>query len=164
MPDGGWRICRSDPAGYEGKKLKSINETTRTAEEEEKKEAERLNQENKALLDFLKETLGERIKKASISKKLVSHPVCMTADGPVSIEMEKYFKSLGTEAPDMKAERVLELNPSSPAFAALAKALDTDRERAKKYAEILYNQSLLIAGLSIEDPSSYADLVCSLMQ
>jgi molecular chaperone HtpG len=150
---------------YEGKKLKSINEDdAHGLTEEEKKEAERLNQENKALLDFLKETLGERIKEARISKKLVSHPVCMTADGPVSIEMEKYFKSLGTEAPDMKAERVLELNPSSPAFAALAKALDTDRERAKKYAEILYNQSLLIAGLSIEDPSSYADLVCSLMQ
>jgi molecular chaperone HtpG len=150
---------------YEGKKLKSVNEDDALPQsEEEKAEAARLGEENKAVLDFLRETLGARIKDARISQKLLSHPVCMTADGPVSIEMEKYFKSLATEGPDMKAERVLELNPGSPAFAALRAAIGTDPDRAKKYAEILYNQSLLIAGLSIEDPAAYADLVCSLMQ
>jgi molecular chaperone HtpG len=150
---------------HQEKKLKSINEDDALAQtDEEKAEAERLGQENRDVLDFLKQTLGDRIKEARVSQKLVSHPVCMTADGPVSIEMEKYFKSLGSDGPDMKAERVLELNPASPALAALRAAVKTDPERAKKYAEILYNQALLIAGLSIEDPSSYADLVCSLMQ
>ena len=115
------------------------------------------------MLDFLKETLGDRIKEARISKILKSHPVCMVADGPMSLEMEKYLKKQNADMEGIKAERVLEVNPDSPAYAALQKAMESDPEKAKKYAELLYCQALLIADLPLEDPSAYTDLVCSLM-
>ena len=112
-------------------------------------------------LTFVKETLGDKVSKVIASKKLISHPVCMTAQGSISFEMEKYFKEVQPEA-NMKAERCLELNINHDAVKALKDAIANDKEKAKKYAEILYNQSLLIAGLPIDDPSAYGDLVCSL--
>ena len=121
-------------------------------------------EENRALLDFVKETLGDRIKEARISNILRSHAVCMTTDGMFSIEMEKYMQRRGNSVPGMQAQRVLELNPESAAFASLKAAFDGgDKERAGKYAQLLYCQALLIAELPLEDPAAYSDLVCSLM-
>jgi molecular chaperone HtpG len=114
----------------------------------------------------VKETLGDQIKEARVSKILKSAPVCLTADGPMSLEMEKYFSKIegGTGGMNMKAERVLELNPASAPFAALKSALDGgDKDKAAKYVQILYHQAMLIAGLPIDDPAAYTDLVCSLM-
>ncbi len=153
-------------AEQEGKAFKSINDDDALPEtEEEKAEAEKQAEENKDVLAFVKETLGDKIKEARISKKLVSHPVCMTTDGPLSLEMEKYLNQMKGEGDprEIVAQRVLELNPNSGAFAALRAAVSEDPEKAKKYAEILYNQALLIANLPVEDPARYADLVCSLM-
>ncbi|MGI6498663.1 MAG: molecular chaperone HtpG [Oscillospiraceae bacterium] len=153
-------------AEQEGKPFKSINDDDALPEtEEEKAEAEKQAEENKDVLAFVKETLGDRIKEARISKKLVSHPVCMTAEGPLSLEMEKYLNQMKGEGDprDIVAQRVLELNPNSGAFKALRAAVSEDPEKAKKYAEILYNQALLIANLPVEDPAGYAELVCSLM-
>ena len=151
-----------------GKKLKSVSDPDALPEtDEEKAEQEKQAEESKPVLDFVKETLGDRIKEARISKILKTAPVCMTADGPMSLEMEKYFAKMEGASPmgGMKAERVLELNPASSAFAALKSALDgEDKDRAAKYAEVLYHQALLIAGLPIEDPAAYTELVCSLMQ
>lgn len=113
------------------------------------------------VMTFVKEALGDRVNEVVASKKLVSHPVCMTAKGGISFEMEKYFATVQPEA-NMKAQRCLELNTSHSAVEAIKNTMESDPEKAKKYAEILYNQSLLIAGLPIEDPSGYADLVCSL--
>ena len=91
--------------------------------------------------------------------------VCMTADGPVSLEMEKYFQRTGGEMmAGMKAQRVLELNPDSAAFAALSRAVESDRDKAARYAKLLYAQAQLIAGLPLEDPAGYTDLVCGLMK
>ncbi len=159
-------FCVQTIREYEGKKLKSINDEDALPEsEEEKKAAEEKAEENKEVLSFLKETLGDKISDARISRILKSHAVCMTADGPVSLEMEKYFQRTGGEMmAGMKAQRVLELNPDSPAFTALKNAVQTDKELAKKYAELLYCQALLIAELPLEDPSAYTDLVCSLMK
>ena len=117
------------------------------------------------MLDFLKETQKDKVSDVRLSKILKSHPVCMTADGPVRLEMEKYFKRAGNEMmAGMSAKRILELNAESEAFAALKRAVESDKERAKKYAQLLYCQALLIAHLPLEDPSAYTDLVCSLMQ
>ncbi len=150
---------------YEGKKLKSINDEDALPEsEEEKKAAEEQTTENKDVLDFLKETLGDRIADARISRILKTHAVCMTADGPVSLEMEKYFKRTGETMPGMTAQRVLELNAEAPAFAALKRAVAEDKDLAAKYAQLLYSQALLIADLPLEDPAGYAELVCSLMK
>ena len=158
-------FCMQTIREFGGKELKSINDEDALPEsEEEKKAAEEKSEENKAVLDFLKETLGDRIADARISRILKSHPVCMTADGPLSLEMEKYFKRTGESMAGMSARRVLELNADSEAFAALKRAVESDRELAKKYAELLYCQALLIADLPLEDPAAYTDLVCSLMK
>ena len=150
-----------------GKKLKPVSDPDALPEtDEEKAEQEKQAQEAKPVLDFVKETLGDRVKEARVSKILKTAPVCMTADGPMSLEMEKYFSKLEGSSPmgAMKAERVLELNPSSAAYGALKGALEgEDKDRAAKYVEVLYHQALLIAGLPIEDPAAYTELVCSLM-
>ncbi|MBR1780788.1 MAG: molecular chaperone HtpG [Oscillospiraceae bacterium] len=149
---------------YDGKTIKSINAEDALPEtEEEKKAAEEKAESGKAVLDFLKETLGERIKEARISRILKSHAVCMVSDGPMSLEMEKYLRRQHADMGGMQAERVLEINPDAPVFAALQSAMESDPEKAKKYAELLYCQALLIAELPLEDPSAYTDLVCSLM-
>jgi len=132
--------------------------------DEEKQAAEKKAEANKPVLDFVKETLGDKVFDVRISKVLRSGAVCLTADGPMSLEMEKYFQRLGgDEAQFMKAQRVLELNADSPAYTALAVAVAQDPDKAKKYAELLYDQALIIAGLPIEDTARYTDLVCSLM-
>ena len=150
----------------DGKALKNVSDDDALPlSDEEKAQTEKQAQENKDVLDFVKETLGDRVKEARVSKILKSAPVCMTADGPVSLEMEKYFQKVDPNAAkEMKAARVLELNPDSGAFAALRSALDEDKERAKTYAELLYQQALLIAGFPLEDPAGYTELVCSLMK
>ncbi len=151
-----------------GKKLKSVADPDALPESDEEKAAqEKQAEEAKPVLDFVKETLGDRIHEARVSKILKSAPVCMTADGPMTLEMEKYFSRVEANPMmgPMKAQRVLELNPNAAPFAALKNALDAgDRDKAAKFTEILYHQALLIAGLPIEDAAAYTELVCSLME
>ena len=151
---------------FGGKKLKSVNDEDALPEsDEEKKATEEKTEENREVLDFLKETLAGKIKDARISRILKSHAVCMKADGPVSLDMEKYLKKLDSAAMgEMQVERVLELNPDAPAFAALKHAVATDKELAAQYAKLLYGQALLLADLPLEDVSEYAQLVCKLMK
>ena len=149
---------------YKEKTIKSINAEDALPEtEEEKKASEEKAEASKEVLEFVKATLGDRIKEARISKILKSHPVCMTADGYMSLEMEKYMKRNGADMQGMEAERVLELNADAPVFEVLKDAVSNDPEKAAKYVEILYNQALLIADLPIENSAAYTDLVCSLM-
>ncbi len=151
---------------YEETPFKSVNDKDALPEsEEEKAQAEKKTEENKDVLDFVKEALGDRIKEARISRILKSGAVCLTADGPVSLEMEKYFRRMDpSQANSMSAQRVLELNPDSGAFAALRAAVDSDKEKAAQYVNLLYNQALIIAGIPLEDPAAYTELVCSLMK
>ena len=116
----------------------------------------------KPVLDFVKEALGEDVKEVRASKVLKSHPVCLTAGEGLSFEMEKYLNALQPDKP-IHADRILELNTAHPVFAALEKAVQDDPETAKKYARLLYDQALLIAGLPLDDPSGYTDLVCELL-
>ena len=117
----------------------------------------------KDAFDFIKETLGGRVDTVKASTKLKTHPVCLTSGEGVTFEMEKYFTAVQPEL-GLKAKRILEINVDHPAFLAFEAARATDPEKARKYAEILYNQAVLIAGMPIEDPSSYTDLLCSLWQ
>lgn len=119
-------------------------------------------EENDALLTFVKETLGDKVAEVTASKKLVSHPVCLTAKGGISFEMEKYFNAVQPNS-GMRAQRVLELNMNHSAVKTMASLIENDIEKAKKYAEVLYCQAILIAGFPLENPSEYTDLVCSLM-
>ena len=110
---------------------------------------------------FLKEALGDKVDQVKASTRLKTHPVCLSSGQGITFEMEKYFTAVQPEL-GMKAKRILEINVDHPAFAAFETARIIDPDKAKKYAEILYNQACLIAGLPIENPSAYTDLVCSL--
>ena len=129
----------------------------------EKASVEQAEKDHKALLDCAQETLKGEVSKVRISKILQSGAVCLTAEGPVSLEMEKYFRKMRRDFP-MSAQRVLELNPDAPAFQALCKAYEEDKEKAAAYVEVLYNQALIIADLPLPDPARYAELVCGLMK
>ena len=111
--------------------------------------------------DFIKDALGDEVDEIRVSKKLKTHPVCLTAGEGMSFDMERYFNAVQPEL-GMKAKRILEINTQHSAFAALEKARMNDPEKAKKYAAVLLNQAKLIAGLPIADPSGYTDLLCSL--
>ncbi len=144
---------------YKEKKFCSATNDDLGIENEEKEEEEK---DSSALLTFVKETLGDKVSEVTASKKLVSHPVCLTAKGGISFEMEKYFNSVQPDS-GMKAQRVLELNLSHHAVKTMEELIQTDIEKAKKYAEVLYCQALLIAGLPLENPSEYTDLICSII-
>ena len=149
---------------YEDVKFCNItNDDLGLETEEEKSETEKKQEENKELLDFVKETLGESISDVKLSRKLVSHPVYLTADGEISIEMEKYFSVMKNDmSQKIKAKRVLELNSEHHAFEALKEAYGSDREKAAKLAKILHAQALLIAGLPLENAAEYTELICEL--
>ncbi len=148
---------------YDGKTILSIaSDMAELQSDEEKEKTEKQAEENKDLLEFVTNTLGGRIKKAVISKNLKSHPVCLSADGAVSIEMEKYFAQIPGSEPKPKADKVLELNAEHSAFEALKNAFGSDKSKAEKLAKILYSQAALIAGLQIDNPVEVCDLVCEL--
>ena len=110
---------------------------------------------------FLKEALGDKVDQVKASTRLKTHPVCLSSGQGITFEMEKYFTAVQPEL-GMKAKRILEINVDHPAFAAFETARITDPDKAKKYAQILDNPACLIAGLPIENPSAYTDLICSL--
>lgn len=145
---------------FKEKEFRSVLNDDLGIESENKEEEKEEGQD--ALITFIKETLGDKVSQVVVSKKLKSHPVCLTAQGGISFEMEKYFSVVQPES-GMKAQRVLEINMSHPAVQALKDKVTTNIEEAKKYVQLLYSQSLLIAGLPLENPSEYTDLVCSLM-
>ena len=147
-----------------GKQFKSVSDEDALPQtEEEKKAAEEKAEAGKDVLEAVKEALGDQVKNVRVSSILKSGACCLSADGPVSLEMEKYMSKLeGSDHP--KADRVLELNPDAAPFAAIKKAVDAgDKDTVAKYAKLLYGQSLLMAGLPLEDPAEYAQMVCSLM-
>ena len=148
----------------DGKQFKSVTEEDALPQtDEEKKAAEEKAEAGKPVLEAVKEALGDQVKEVRISALLKSGACCLSADGPVSIEMEKYMRKVEGGQP-MKADRVLELNADSAPFAALKKAVDAgDKDTVSKYARLLYAQALLLADLPLEDPAEYTSLVCSLM-
>ena len=148
----------------DGKKFMSATaEDALPQTDEEKKQAEEKAEAGKPVLEAVKNVLGDQVKEVRISKILKSGACCLSADGPVSLEMERYMRKLeGGE--HMKAQRVLELNADSAPYAALKKAVDAgDQATVEKYSKLLYGQALLLADLPLEDPAGYAELVCSLM-
>ena len=131
--------------------------------EEEKKDAEQKEEEYKDLLDFAKEALDGKVSSVRISHKLKNHAVLLTSEGHITLEMEKYFAEMpGSEDEKMKAQRVLELNASHPAFKALDDAFLNDKEKAKDLIKIMYAQASIMAGLPLDDAVGYSDLVFKL--
>ncbi len=154
-------FCAQTLRAYKEKEFRSVLD--QELEEGAEKKAEEEAEAHKGTFDFVKEALGDKVKEVKASARLKSHPVCLTAGEGLSFEMEKYFQAVQPDA-SIKADRILELNVEHPAFQSLEAAVEADPEKAKTYAALLYNQALLIAGLPLEDPSGYTDLVCGLMK
>jgi molecular chaperone HtpG len=120
-------------------------------------------EENKELFAFMKESLGEKVKEVRASKRLKTHPVCLATEGELSIEMEKVLNALPDKPSSIHAEKILEINTSHQIFEKLKDAFHNDKEKFKKLSNVLFNQALLIEGLTIEDPVQYANDVYELI-
>lgn len=147
----------------DGKEFKSVSDAdlgfdTPEEKEEDKKKAE----ENKDLFKFMTDSLNGKVKTVRLSKRLKTHPVCLTSEGNISLEMEKVINSMPTDN-KIKAERVLEINENHPIFATLTSLYDTNKDKLKDYAQLLYMQALLIEGFTIEDPVDFSNKICDLM-
>ncbi len=132
--------------------------------EEEKKETEQKEAEAKELLDFVKETLGDAVNSVKLSHKLVSGAVCLSTEGGVTLEMERYFRGMPGAPENLRAIRVLEFNGDHPVFQTMQAAFEAgDKDKAATIAKILHAQALLIAGEPLDNPAAYSDLVCGLI-
>ena len=150
---------------YQEKKFKNISQgDLDLATEEEKQEIETKNNQSKELLDAIKNALGDKVNEVKLSTRLKSHPVCLTSSEGMSFEMEKVLSAMPDSNPyGMKATRILEINPNHQIFEALKTVYQEDKEMINDYADLLYNQALLIEGFSIEDPIAFSNKICELM-
>lgn len=130
--------------------------------EEQKEETKKLSEDNKDMLALITEALGGKIKECRISDKLKSHPVCISSFGQISLEMEKILNQ-NPQNQKVTSEKVLEINPNHKIFTAMQKLFETDKDKFKDYASILYDQALLIEGMQIDDPVEFSNKICSLM-
>ncbi|MDR4314956.1 molecular chaperone HtpG [Niallia circulans] len=150
-------------AAYKEKEFKSVSSGDLGLDQEEEKEEKEVTEENKALFDYMKEILSGKVKNVKVSTRLKSHPVCLTAEGEVSIEMEKVL-SMMPDNQNIKADKVLEINKNHEIFQSLKEAYEKDKDKVALYTNLLYNQALLIEGLSIEDPVEFTNNICKLMK
>lgn len=150
---------------YDGKPFKSISDADLDLDtEEEKEEAKKLDEENKDMFAFMQEAIADKVKTVRLSKKLKTHPVCLSSDGSITIEMEKVLNAMPqNDGNKVKAEKALEINPNHPIFEKLKGLYANDKDKLKDYAKLLYDQALLIEGMSIDNPVEFANLVCELM-
>ena len=150
---------------YDGKPFKSISDADLDLDtEEEKEEAKKLDEENKDMFTFMQEAIADKVKTVRLSKKLKTHPVCLSSDGSITIEMEKVLNAMPqNDGNKVEAEKALEINPNHPIFEKLKDLYANDKDKLKDYAKLLYDQALLIEGMSIDNPVEFANLVCELM-
>jgi len=149
---------------FEGKKFANIcTDSIELDSEEEKEELKKKNEDGKKMLDFLKDSIGDGVSSVRFTNKLKKHPVCLTTEGEISLEMEKVLNSMPTNDQKVKANIVLEINENHPIAQKLTELYENDQEKAGKYAKILYAQARLIEGLSVDDPTELSNMVCDLM-
>ncbi len=149
---------------YDEKEFRSASDDDLGIEqsEEAKKESEAKNEENKDLMTAIKDALDGKVNAVKLSTRLKSHPVCFSTEG-ISLEMEKVLNAQPMGG-DVKADKVLEINGNHPVFDAMKKAYeDKNNDKLKKYANLLYDQAMLIEGMTIEDPVEFARSICELM-
>lgn len=147
---------------YEEKEFKSVSSSDLGIEAEEEQLNESEERENKELFDYMKKALAGKVRDVRASKRLKTHPVCLSADGEVTIEMEKILSAM-PDNQHVKAEKVLEINVNHDVFASLKDALQKDKAKLDLYTNLLYNQALLIEGLSISDPVEFTNDICKIM-
>lgn len=147
---------------YKEKEFKSVASGDLGIEDENNKEAEETTAEHKELFEHMKQVLSGKVKDVKVSTRLKTHPVCLSAQGDVTIEMEKILKAM-PDNQNIQADKVLEINPNHDVFKALTKAFEQDKEKADLYTNLLYSQALLIEGLPLEDPVAFTNDMCKVM-
>ncbi|WP_027092236.1 molecular chaperone HtpG [Cohnella thermotolerans] len=147
---------------YKDKEFKSVSSGDLGIEPDESAKNEAEEKENKDLFEAMQELLSGKVKKVKASKRLRSHPVCLSAEGELSIEMEKVLRSM-PDSQNIQADKVLEINVNHEVFQALKAAHANDKEKLKLYTNLLYNQALLIEGLPIQDPVEFTNDICKIM-
>ena len=148
---------------YDGHEFKSVNKADLDLDSaEEKEQAEQKNKDNKDILETIKDALNGEVKEVRLSSRLKSHPVCLVTDDNISLEMEKYLNEVGQGQENVKAARILEINPDHDLFKAL-KAAYENHEDINDYAKVLYDQALLIAGFELKDPVAYTKMISDIM-
>ncbi len=148
---------------YEGKEYKSVSSEDLGLETEaEKEEIKKEEEDNKDLFDFMTEKLSGKVKAVKLSHRLKSHPVCITSEGMLSVEMEKVLSAMPTEQ-NAKAEKILEINASHPIYNKLKALYESDKDKVAEYGDILYSQALLIEGMAIENPVEFTNKICEIM-
>ena len=156
-------FCFQMMRDYKEKPFKSVAQGDLDIDsEEEKKELEKTNEENKDLLTAIKDSLGDKVVDVKVSSRLKSHPVCLVSSDGVSFEMEKVLNQM-PEGQEVKAGRILEINPNHDIFNAMKKVYENNPDKVNDYASILYDQALLIEGFSIDNPVDFSNKICDLM-
>lgn len=147
---------------YNEKEFKSVSNKD-LGFESDNKESDKETEDNKELFDFMQEALKDKVKEVKASKRLKTHPVCLASSGELSIEMEKVLNMM-PENQNIKADKILEINTNHEMFNAVKQAFTEDKDKLKMLSNVLYNQALLIEGLSVDDPVQFANDVCSLIK
>jgi len=140
---------------YESKQFRSVAGGDLGLEEEDTAESD------KALADFMKETLGDKVEKVRISSRIKNHPVCFTAEGDISLEMEKVLNAMPNANGQIKAKKILEVNSESAIVAKLNDLYLNDTEKAKELTDLLYQMACIIEGIPVENPTALTDSVCN---
>ena len=150
---------------YDGKKFMNIcDDNLNLDSEDEKKALEEENTAAKDMFDLMKESIGDSISAVRFTNKLKKHPVCLTSEGGISLEMEKVLNSMpGAEQNKVQAKLVLEINAEHPIAEKLKALYNSDKDMLEKYAKLLYGAACLIGGKSVPDPAEHSALVCELM-
>ncbi len=148
---------------YKEKKVLNIcAESVDLDSDEEKENLKKQNEQNKEMFDFMKEAIGNEVQKVRFTHRLKNHPVCLTSEGPISVEMQKVLNSMPNDN-NVKAQMVLEINENHPITDKIKKLFENDKETLKDYTKILYSQAKLIEGLNIENPTEISNLICDML-
>ncbi|EST54707.1 heat shock protein 90 [Brevibacillus panacihumi W25] len=147
---------------YKEKEFRSVSSSDLGIEADDTDKEANENSENQELFDYMTSQLSGKVTKVRASKRLKSHPVCLTSDGEISLEMEKILNAMPNN-PQVKADKVLEINVHHEVFQALKDAYANDKEKLALYTSLLYNQALLIEGLPIQDPVEFTNEICKIM-
>lgn len=148
---------------YEGKKFVNVSsEKMDLLSDDEKKEIEEINNDNKEMLEFMKKSLDDAVINVKFTNKLKDHPVCLTSEGDISVEMEKVINSMPTDD-KITAKTVLEINKNHKIYDKLRKLYNDDKEELKKYTKVIYYEARLIEGLPIDNPTEMSNLMCDIM-
>lgn len=147
---------------FKEKEFKSVSANDLGLEEDEK-ETQEETQANEAIFGAMLEKLNQKVKAVRASKRLKTHPVCLTSEGEISIEMEKILNAMPNDQ-KIAAEKVLEINTHHEVFKVLQEAYENDPKKFTLYTEVLYQQALLIEGLPVEDPVAFTNQICKIMK